>query len=89
MPVFDYQCEECGLSFEAIAKFDEIVKCPKCFDADSKKIFINAPTFKLKYNPKTDMVDWNGNRSQYWDEYNKMKEEGLKPRIPALDGDQK
>jgi hypothetical protein len=47
----------------------------------------NTTHFKLKYNPKTDLVDWDGNRSRYWDDYKKMKANGENPRIPALDGE--
>ncbi len=88
MPIFDFQCKKCKLQFEQIAKFDEVVKCPVCFDEDAEKIAPQkAPSFKLKYNPQTDLVDWSGNRSKYWDEYKKMKKEGKKPRIPQLDGE--
>ena len=90
MPIFDYQCteKECGLIFEWFAKFDEVVKCPLCFDEDAKKIPPQgkSPSFKLTYNNKTDMVDWDGNRSKYWDQYKKDKAAGKKPRIQQLDG---
>lgn len=88
MALYDYECPECGLMFEWVAKFDEEVKCPVCWDITAKRIFPqSAPKFKLKYNPQTDMVDWDGNRSRYWDDYKKMKAEGKKPRIPELDGE--
>ena len=89
MPIFDYTCNKCGLIFEWYAKFDEVVKCPICFDEIAEKIAPQgkSPSFKLKYNPKTDMVDWDGNRTKYYDSYKKMKSEGKKPRIPALDGE--
>lgn len=70
--------------FEAIARFDEEVKCPVCFDANAERIFpTKPPSFKLTYNPQKDMVDWDGNRSRYWDEWKKDKSQ----RIPKLDGD--
>lgn len=47
----------------------------------------NCSHFKLTYNPVTDMVDWDGNRTRYFDEYKKMKKEGKNPRIPQLDGE--
>jgi len=47
------------------------------------------PKFDLIYNNATDMVDWDGNTSRYWDDYKKMKAEGKNPRIPKLDGDEK
>jgi putative FmdB family regulatory protein len=88
MPIYDYWCKTCDAVFEWTAKYDEVVKCPLCFDEDAEKIFpTKAPSFKLTYNPKTDMVDWDGNRTQYYDAYKKMKAEGKKPRIPELDGE--
>ncbi len=31
MPVFSYQCKQCGFSFEELVKrYDEEVPCPKC-----------------------------------------------------------
>lgn len=29
-PLFEYHCTECLIIFEALAKFDEEVPCPKC-----------------------------------------------------------
>jgi putative FmdB family regulatory protein len=88
MPLFEYECPKCKAFFEWIAKFDEVVKCPLCFDVDAVKVFpTSSPSFKLVYNNKTDMCDWDGNTSQYWTKYKEMKAEGKKPRIPALDGD--
>jgi hypothetical protein len=46
-----------------------------------------SPSFKLVYNPKSDKCDWDGNRTRYWDDYKKMKADGLKPRIPEEDGE--
>ena len=47
----------------------------------------NCSHFKLLYDPKKDRVDWDGNRTRYFDEYKKMKKEGKNPRIPQLDGE--
>ena len=89
MPLFDFECPKCKLIFEWMIKINEdTAKCPVCFDEDCPKVWLGkSPSFKLTYNPKTDIVDWDGNRSKYWDEYKKMKKEGKKPRIPALDGE--
>jgi putative FmdB family regulatory protein len=87
MPIYDVYCKKCG--HEEIDVYmkvdDENPRCPHC----NILMFrcANTKSFKLKYNPKTDIVDWDGNRTRYWDDYNKMKSEGKKPRIPALDGE--
>lgn len=87
MPIYDFKCE-CGYEFDSIVKLGTVgKKCPKC-GKKAKKIFPQkAPRFDLKYNPKSDMVDWDGNTTRFYDEYKKMKAEGKNPRIPALDGD--
>lgn len=88
MPLYDYMCPLCKTEFEWMAKFDEIVKCPLCFDQDADKIFPKkSPSFKLVYNPKTDMVDFDGNRSRYYDDYKELKKTDKNARIPKLDGD--
>lgn len=88
MPLYDYKCSVCKVEFEWMAKFDEIVKCPLCFDTDADKVFPKkAPKFKLVYNPQTDMVDFDGNRTRFYDSYKEMKKTDNKARIPKLDGD--
>lgn len=88
MIMYDWECEHCGLAFErAEDPKVAIVTCPKC-SGDSFKVFpTKAPSIELKYNPKTDIVDWDGNTTRFYDEYKKMKERGENPRIPKLDGD--
>ncbi len=84
----DFECPACQLVFEwLINSKRKTAKCPLCWDENCQKVFITPRQFKLKYNPKTDMVDWDGNRSQYFDEYNKQIAEGKDVRIPQLDGD--
>ena len=88
MPIYDWKCEKCGGEFEYIASIhEETIKCMICWDADCKKIPPQgkSPSFKLVYNNKTDMVDWDGNTSRYWDQYKKMKADGLKPELPDED----
>jgi len=33
MPIFEYRCEQCGHSFEAILLGDQKPECPKCHTA--------------------------------------------------------
>ena len=46
-----------------------------------------SPSFKLTYTASKDSCDWDGNSSQYWNDYKKQKSEGKKVRIPKHDGD--
>jgi hypothetical protein len=36
----------------------------------------------LKYNPKKDICDWDGNTSQYYRLYNEAKDRGENVRLP-------
>ena len=82
-------CDSCGYIEEKWQKFyyEKKYMCLECGKGNMIKAFLKAPLFKLIYNNKKDMVDWNGNRSRYWDEYKKQKAEGKNIRIPEADGD--
>lgn len=89
MPIYDFKCQTCGKEFEQIVSNTIIkyAKCPYC-NMKGKKIFSGTgQTFNLKYNPKSDICDWDGNTTRFYDEYNKAKERGENVRIPQLDGD--
>lgn len=87
MPIYDFACE-CGFQFDKLVSYEvEETMCGACGEK-AKRIFPQkAPGIELKYNPQTDMVDWDGNRSQYWDAYKKDKADGKDVRIPKHDGD--
>ena len=88
MPIMDFTCEHCGLAFDKLVDHEvEIATCPNC-EGNSFKVFPRkAPSIDLKYNPITDMVDWDGNTTRYWDQYKKDKADGKDVRIPKHDGD--
>ena len=89
MSIHDFLCNTCKYSFEFfIIHSDDIPKCKKCGSDDLKKLCPQSPpNFKLVYDNKKDMVDWDGNRSKYFDKYKQMKKNGENPRIAELDGD--
>ena len=89
MPIYDFECPDCNNEFEYLAKNTVIkyAKCPSC-GMKAKKIFsAKRQRFNLTFDPKKDMVDWDGNRSRYYDEYNAAKARGENVRISQLDGD--
>ena len=49
MPLYEYQCEQCGEQFEKIQKFSDppLETCPKCGGGPIHKL-ISAPAFHLK-----------------------------------------
>jgi len=49
MPIYQYQCEQCGHQLEALQKMsdDKLVDCPKCNQPALKKQ-VTAAAFKLK-----------------------------------------
>lgn len=48
MPIYEYQCKDCGHQFEAIQKFSDspLSDCPSCNTASLSKM-ISAPGFRL------------------------------------------
>jgi len=49
MPIYEYECEACGHTFEAIQKMadDALTECPECKKQALKKL-ISAAAFRLK-----------------------------------------
>lgn len=49
MPIYEYQCQACGDTTEALQKLSDalLVNCPKCGEPALKKK-VSAPTFRLK-----------------------------------------
>lgn len=88
MPIYDFLCEHCGHEFDLIVDYDTSkTRCRSCAKTAKRVFPRKAPSVDLAYNPVTDMVDWDGNTSRYWDEYKKQKAEGKDVRIPKHDGD--
>jgi putative FmdB family regulatory protein len=60
MPIFDYQCQACGHTFDILQKAGEgaLRKCPQCGKLKLKKL-LAAPNFHLKGSGwyKTDFRD--------------------------------
>ena len=83
MPLYDFECSYCGKCFESIEKINvKKTWCPFC-DRQADRVFPkDAPNFNLKYNPRSDVCDWNGNTSQYYRLYNEAKDRGEKVRLP-------
>ncbi len=49
MPIYEYQCPDCGHPFEVLQKFtdDPVTTCPKCNQGNVKKL-ISQTSFVLK-----------------------------------------
>lgn len=50
MPLYEYECKNCGHKFEklvSISKADESQKCPECGKEDSQKQFSTFATFSV------------------------------------------
>jgi putative FmdB family regulatory protein len=75
MPIYDCYCEKCGYETEQWKKINENLDlCPKCSGKMKKKL--TCSHFKLNYNPKTDICDWQGNTSQYYRQVNEARRHG-------------
>ena len=51
MPIYEYQCQECGHRFEALQKISDalLTTCPKC-EAEELKKLVSAAGFRLSGN---------------------------------------
>lgn len=67
------ECNYIEVDVMADTSLDNHGVCPKCNKGKLKRMTPGRISFELKYNNRTDMCDWNGNSSQYW---NKIKESG-------------
>ena len=49
MPIYEYQCRECGYRLDALQKISDpqLSDCPECRQAALKKL-VSAPHFRLK-----------------------------------------
>jgi putative FmdB family regulatory protein len=49
MPIYEYRCEVCGHTLEALQKISEepLKQCPACSESALKRL-ISAPSFRLK-----------------------------------------
>lgn len=49
MPIYEYQCSDCGHAFDELQKMDAdpLVECPKCAQPSLVKL-VSAPSFRLK-----------------------------------------
>lgn len=49
MPIYEYECENCGYRFERLQKIDAapLIECPECKQPTLRKL-ISAAGFKLK-----------------------------------------
>jgi len=88
IPIYDTLCKKCKKE-EEILTLRISKKIPNC-KCGGERIILSpkkSPSFKLVYDNKKDIVDWDGNRSTYYDEYNRQKSAGKNVRIAELDGD--
>ena len=87
MPIYNVKCKECGKEEEIITlRISEKINRCKC--GGKRKILApsgKSPSFKLIFDNKKDICDWDGGRSRYFDDYKKQKSEGKDVRIDELD----
>jgi len=87
VPLFEYKCKVCNNIDEKLEFGKEMEQdhfCSKC-GKPSERI-VSLPKFKLEYNPKRDICDWQGNTSMYWKDVKAARERGEDVK-PAIDGD--
>lgn len=82
MPLYDFKCCKCGKEFESIENQEVTEILCECNYIANRIFPKTAPRHDLKYNPKTDVCDWDGNTSQYYRLYNEAKDRGEKVSLP-------
>ena len=77
MPIYEYECEECGHQLEAIQKFsdDPLTECPKCKKSGLKKL-LSASAFHLKGSGWYETDFKSGNKKNIHDTGKKDKPSG-------------
>jgi len=43
MPIYEYRCQDCGTTFEALVRGNDAVTCPHCGSATLNKV-LSSPT---------------------------------------------
>jgi len=82
MPLYDWKCCKCKMEFESIENQEVNEVICKC-GYIAKRIFPKAaPRHDLKYDPKKDICDWDGNTSQYYRLFNEARDRGENVRLP-------
>jgi len=77
MPIYDFVCPVCGdEEYDILCKFDDEIYCCDCGGTMERKC--NCTHFKLNYNNKTDLCDWEGNSSCYWNDVKAARARGEK-----------
>jgi len=80
VPLFEYECAECGNIDERLEFGSEMEQdhyCSKCGKTSDRIVSKNH--FKLIYNNKTDLCSWGYDgyaSSQYWRDYKAAKARG-------------
>lgn len=82
MPIYDCECKKCGNIREEFLGIDEEPKeiCDVCGGENAYRL--PGGNFKLVYNPKKDICDWQGNTTQRYKAYHDAKAEGKKIDLP-------
>ena len=74
MVLVDLYCPECEFIQEDVmvdTKLDDHGLCANCGEANMRRMVPGQISFELKYDNRTDMCDWDGNTSQYWNDIKK------------------
>ena len=50
MPIFDFECRQCGHEFEALVRTGDVPACPRCKSEDLKRLL---SSFAVSYAEKT------------------------------------
>lgn len=82
MPIYEYECRECGHVFDALQKISDapLADCPDCGKPELRKL-LSAPNFRLKGGGwyETDFKDKNKRNLAGGDTSTPSADSGTKP----------
>ena len=73
----DWYCPACNhIAEDEFRYHDDNFECPEC--SENMTQHIGKLNFKLLYDPKKDLFDWQGNKSQFWSSVKEERRKGNK-----------
>lgn len=78
MPIYDFQCDECGKSFESLMKPYDPVQCPHCRSTKVKKLISFSGYYKFtNANPSS-------STPKKYDHAESRRREGKRERVTRM-----
>ena len=91
MPIYEYECEACGHSLEALQKMSDVPlqDCPDCGQSTLRRL-LSAPSFRLKGSGWYETDFKTGSKRNLAGDHGEKKSSGSEPKAePKKDAESK